>query len=62
MSYSIGRWTGVAVTAIIVLGCDFDVACAMPLGIMAAALAALFVTLAEAPAEIRPTRAGSDAL
>ncbi len=48
MPYSIGQWTGVAVTAIVVLGCDLDILYAMPLGIMAAALATLFVTLAEA--------------
>lgn len=48
MPYSIGQLTGIAVTAIIVLGSDLDVAYAMPLGIMAGALATFFVTLAEA--------------
>ena len=48
MPYSIGQWTGLAVTTIIVLGCDIDVVYAVPLGIMAGALATLFVTLVEA--------------
>lgn len=48
MPYTIGQWTGLAVTAIVVLGCDMDVAYAMPLGIMAGALATLFVELADA--------------
>jgi len=52
--HSIGQWTGLFVTTIIVLGCDMDVAYAMPLGIMAGALATFFVTLAEAkPAKVR---------
>ena len=45
--YTIGQWTGLTVTAIVVLGCDMDVAYAMPLGIFAGALATFFVTLAE---------------
>lgn len=48
MPYTIGQWTGLAVTSIVVLGCDMDVAYAMPLGIMAGALATLFVELADA--------------
>lgn len=47
MRNSTGRWTGVAVTALVVFGCDLDVAYAVPLGLMAAALATIFVTLAE---------------
>jgi hypothetical protein len=35
------------VTTIIVLGCDMDVLYAMPLGIIAGALATFFVTLAD---------------
>ena len=45
--YSIGQWTGLVVTTIIVLGCDMDVAYAVPLGIMAGALATFFVTLSD---------------
>jgi hypothetical protein len=44
---NIGQWTGMMVTTIIVLGCDMDVLYAMPLGIMAGALATFFVTLAD---------------
>lgn len=35
------------VTTIVVLGCDMDVVYAMPLGIMAGALATFFVAFAE---------------
>jgi hypothetical protein len=48
MPYSIGQWTGLIVTTIVVFGCDMDVAYAMPLGILAGALATFFVTLADA--------------
>jgi hypothetical protein len=47
MPKNIGQWTGMMVTTIIVLGCDMDVLYAMPLGIMAGALATFFVTLAD---------------
>jgi hypothetical protein len=47
MPKHIGQWTGLVVTTIIVLGCDMDVVYAMPLGIMAGALATFFVTLAD---------------
>jgi hypothetical protein len=47
MPKNIGQWTGMMVTTIIVLGCDMDVVYAMPLGIMAGALATFFVTLAD---------------
>jgi len=47
MPYSIGQWTGILVTAIVVLGCDMDVVYAVPLGVMAGALASFFVTLAD---------------
>ena len=48
MPYTIGQWTGLLVTTIVVLGCDMDVVYALPLGIMAGALATFFVTLSEA--------------
>ena len=41
------QWTGMFVTAIIVLGTDMDVLYAMPLGIPAGALAVFFVSLWE---------------
>lgn len=48
MPKNVAQWTGLLVTSIIVLGCDMDVIYAMPLGIMAGALATLFVALADA--------------
>ncbi len=47
MPKSAGQWAGLLVTTIVVLGCDQDVVYAMPLGIMAGALAAIFVMLAD---------------
>jgi hypothetical protein len=44
---NIAQWTGICVTSIIVLGTDLDVVYAMPLGIMAGALAIFFVSLSE---------------
>ena len=48
MPRTVAQWTGVAVTAIIVFGCDVDVIYAMPLGILAGALATFFVSLDDA--------------
>lgn len=45
MPKTVAQWTGVAVTAIIVFGCDVDVIYAMPLGILAGALATFLVYL-----------------
>ena len=56
MPYSIGQWTGLMVTTIVVLGCDMDVVYAVPLGVMAGALASFFVTLAD----IRPAKSRAD--
>jgi hypothetical protein len=50
---NIGQWTGMVVTTIIVLGCDMDVFYAMPLGIMAGALATFFVALADQREAVR---------
>jgi len=47
MPRSIAQVTGVLVTAIIVFGTDMDVFYAMPLGIMAGALATFFVAMAD---------------
>ncbi|HSZ73837.1 MAG TPA: hypothetical protein VK779_03375 [Rhizomicrobium sp.] len=47
MPKNIAQWTGIFVTSIIVLGTDLDVVYAMPLGVMAGALAVFFVTLSE---------------
>jgi len=62
MPKNVAQWTGLAVTAIIVLGCDMDVVYAMPLGIFAGALATFFVSLSEQyekarePARVRVRR------
>ena len=47
MPKNIAQWTGITVTAIVVLGCDTSVFYAMPLGIFAGALATLFVSIAD---------------
>jgi hypothetical protein len=48
MPKTVAQWTGLAVTAIVVFGCDVDVIYAMPLGILAGALATFFVSLDDA--------------
>jgi hypothetical protein len=48
MPKNVAQWTGLAVTAIIVFGCDVDVIYAMPLGILAGALATLLASLDDA--------------
>lgn len=45
--------TGMAVTAIVVLGTDMDVVFAVPLGVAAGALATFFAALAPEPKETR---------
>jgi hypothetical protein len=52
---NVAQWTGIAVTAIIVLGCDLDVLTALPLGVMAGVLATSLVALADQrlPARIK---------
>ncbi|HEV2563258.1 MAG TPA: hypothetical protein VGT78_14060 [Rhizomicrobium sp.] len=47
MPKNVAQWTGLAVTTIIVLGCDMDVIYAVPLGILAGALATYFASLAD---------------
>ena len=47
MPKNVAQWTGLAVTAIIVLGCDMDVVYAVPLGIFAGALATYFVSISD---------------
>jgi hypothetical protein len=41
------QWTGIAVTAIVVLGTNLTIDYAMPIGIVAGAFATFFVALAE---------------
>ena len=47
MPKNVAQWTGLAVTAIVVLGCDMDVVYAVPLGVLAGALATFFAGLAD---------------
>jgi hypothetical protein len=47
MPKNVAQITGIIVTAIIVFGTDLDVFYAMPLGIMAGALATFFVALSD---------------
>ena len=42
MPNNLAQWTGVAVTAIVVLGSDMDMLYAVPLGVLAGALATAF--------------------
>ena len=44
---NVAQLTGIVVTSIVVFGTDMDTLYAMPLGIMAGALAMFFVALAE---------------
>ena len=48
MPRSLAQWTGMAVTAIVVLGSDMDVVYAVPLGLLAGAIATAFSAAAEA--------------
>jgi len=47
MPRGLAQWTGIAVTAIVVLGSDIDVLYAMPLGIFAGAIATYLASFAE---------------
>jgi hypothetical protein len=47
MPKTLAQITGLIVTTIVVLGCDMDVVYAVPLGMMAGALATFFAALAE---------------
>ena len=50
---NIAQFTGIVVTAIIVMGTDRDVFYALPLGIMAGALATFFVALSDGRLKLR---------
>ena len=47
MRRKVARWTGMAVTFVVVLGSDFDVVLALPLGLFAGGLAAILTWFAE---------------
>jgi hypothetical protein len=55
MPRNVAQWTGIAVTAIVVLGRDLDVLTALPLGILAGVLATSLVAIAgqRMPARIK---------
>jgi hypothetical protein len=53
MPKNVAQFTGILVTSIIVFGTDMDVFYAMPLGIMAGALATFFVAAADLQAKVR---------
>jgi hypothetical protein len=53
MPTQIAQWAGIAVTTIIVMGCDANVFMAMPLGIFAGALATFFIALGERKAQTK---------
>jgi hypothetical protein len=55
MPRNVAQWTGIAVTAIIVLGRDVDVLTALPLGVLAGVLATSLVAIAgqHMPARIK---------
>lgn len=54
MGRKIAQITGAAVTSVVVLGSDFDVLLALPLGLFAGALATLLVRIAEPRPARRP--------
>jgi len=60
MPTSLAQWTGLSVTAIVVLGSDMDVIYAVPLGFMAGALATFFSALAESLRPTKPRRSVSN--
>ena len=59
MPRTVVQWTGLAVTAIVVFGCDLDVITAMPLGLLAGAVAAAVIGLDDLrrAGSLRPVRA-----
>ncbi len=50
---SVAQLTGIIVCGIVVFGTDLDVAYAMPLGVLAGALAVFFVAVAEGRETVR---------
>jgi hypothetical protein len=58
MPKTVAQWTGLAVTAIVVFGCDLDVLYALPLGLLAGAVAAAVIELDDLfrAGHLRPAR------
>lgn len=59
MPKTVAQWTGLAVTVIVVFGCDPDVLYALPLGLLAGAVAAAVIELDDLrrAGSLRPVRA-----
>jgi hypothetical protein len=56
---NVAQFTGIVVTAIIVFGTDMDVFYAMPLGILAGALATFFVAVGDSRGKVAKLAAAS---
>jgi hypothetical protein len=56
MRLNLAQWTGLSVTAIVVAGSDIDMLYAVPLGMLAGALATFFSALAQGAVEKTTTR------
>ena len=56
MRFNLAQWTGIAVTTIVVAGSDMDVLYAVPMGVIAGALATLFSAIAHSALEKSTTR------
>ncbi|MGH6871376.1 MAG: hypothetical protein ACREHE_07715 [Rhizomicrobium sp.] len=53
MPKTVAQYAGLLVTSIVVLGCDMDVVYAVPLGMLAGAVATFFVSLSAETAKAR---------
>jgi hypothetical protein len=56
MRLNLAQWTGLSVTAIVVAGSDMDMLYAVPLGMLAGALATFFSALANSAVDKTTTR------
>jgi hypothetical protein len=56
MRFNLAQWTGLSVTVIVVAGSDVDVLYAVPLGMLAGALATFFSAVANSTLEKTTTR------
>jgi hypothetical protein len=58
MPKTVAQWTGLAVTVIVVFGCDLDVLYALPLGLLAGSVAAAVIELDDLfrTGSLRPVR------
>ncbi len=56
MRFNLAQWTGLCVTVIVVAGSDMDVVYAVPLGVLAGALATFFSAAAHGAIEKTTTR------